>query len=134
MSRHRPGTSPGCRNHASRYPKQRRGPVTFVSTLCTRLSVTETDPQQGKAMARIEGEIVIGRPSMCSSATSLTGQRAHLGLLVGLTKEHRLQVQAAVHLAAVSHHGDGDRAGGVVHVVDDPVIAHPDSQPGPVSF
>lgn len=34
----------------------------------------------------------------------------------------------------MSHHSDGDRAGGVVHVVDDPVITHPDPQPGPVSF
>ena len=51
---------------------------------------------------------------------------------VGLTKERRLQVQAAVHLAAVPHHGDSDRAGGVVHVVDDPVVTHPDPQPGAV--
>lgn len=45
-----------------------------------------------------------------------------------------LEIQAAVHLATVAHHSDGDRAGGVVHVVDDPVVAHPGPQPRPVSL
>ena len=52
----------------------------------------------------------------------------------GLADPVQLEIQAAIHLVTVAHHGDGDRTGSVVHVVDDPVITHPDSQPGPVSF
>jgi hypothetical protein len=34
----------------------------------------------------------------------------------------QLEIQAAIYLATVAYHGDGDRTGSVVHVVDDPVI------------
>jgi hypothetical protein len=44
----------------------------------------------------------------------------------------RLEIQAAIHLAAVPHYGDSDSAAGVVHVVDDPVVTYTDPQPRPV--
>ena len=44
------------------------------------------------------------------------------------------EIQALVHLAAMPDHGDGDRAGDVVHVVDDPVVTYPYPQPGPVAL
>ena len=45
-----------------------------------------------------------------------------------------LQIQTPVHLAAVPDHRNGDHTGGVVHVVDDPVVTYPYPQPWPVAL
>ena len=53
-----------------------------------------------------------------------------LGRLVG----RGLQFQAPVHVTAVPDHSYGYHPGVVVHVVDDPVVTHPYSQPWPVAL
>ena len=45
-----------------------------------------------------------------------------------------LQFQAPVHITAVPDHSYGYQPGVVVHVVDDPVVTHPYSQPWPVAL
>ena len=45
-----------------------------------------------------------------------------------------LQIQPPVHFTAVPDHRNGDHTGVVVHVVDDPVVTYPYSQPWAVAF
>ena len=49
-------------------------------------------------------------------------------------RPRRLEIQGCGISRDGAPPGDGDRAGGVVYVVDDPVVAHPDPQSGPVSL
>jgi hypothetical protein len=52
----------------------------------------------------------------------------------GSQRRDSLQIQPPVHFTAVPDHRNGDHTGVVVHVVDDPVVTHPYSQPWPVAL